>query len=557
VDAPHEAMLDGRAPLEETPPKAPGRRSGLSDLAEEERNRILRRADWRFLLPDPVPGTSICFGEGLLAEAVEAVSRRVLDPTTSPDGVCDLAVCLDPEREQLEAAFRTLRPGGACYSEWYSPLAGGPPGVRRRLEAAGFRDVVCYWAWPWPSRGAPKHWVPLEACGAVRYFLASQPRSPRFALRASRAALRGFWRIARWLHLALPVCAVARRPFLSAMLLHAGRTETGLEELIRARWNEWGLGPPPRNLSWLLLTRGPRTISKAVSLVFAEPAPWPQLAVKLARVAEAAPGLAREEGVLRAVHVSRPGGLPGVPRVLFRHDHPGFWALGETALVGVPLLTRLHAGNYRELAVRATDWLAELAGRPARRSRAEWWGRLVEPVLGEFERSFATVIDPGMLRETEAILAALGDMPLVCEQRDFSPWNVLVDAAGALVVLDWESAELHGLPALDLVYFLSYLTFFRDGAIESGRFRDSYRATLDPSTPIGALRRECMERYSSRIGLEPNELRPLELLLWMLHSRSEYAHFTADAGGPPERERLRRSLFVGLWKEELRRGGWS
>jgi hypothetical protein len=552
-------MVESHAPLEkaaDAPPKAPGPRTGLPDVPEEARNRILRRADWRFLLPDPVPETSICFEGGLLAEAVKAISRRVVHPKTGPDDLCDLAVCLNPGREQLEAAFRALRPGGACYSEWYSPLAGGPPGVRRRLEATGFRDVVCYWAWPWPSRGAPKHWVPLEASGAVRYFLASQPRAPRLALRAGRAALRGFWRIARWLRLALPVCAVARRPFLS-MPLHAGRTETGLEELIRTGWGEWGLGPPPRRLSWLLLTRGYRTISKAVAIVFAEPLPWPRLAVKLARVAEAAPGLVREERVLNAVHAARPKGLPGVPRVLFRHSNPGFWALGETALTGVPLVTRLHAGNYRELGLRATDWLAALAGRPARRSRAEWWGRLVEAVLGEFERSFATVIDPGMLRETEAILAELGDLPPVCEQRDFSPWNVLVDEAGELVVLDWESAELHGLPALDLVYFLSYLTFFWDGAIESGRFRESYRATLDPSTPSGALRRECVERYSSRIGLEPNELRPLDLLLWMLHSRSEYDHFTADAGGPPESERLRSSLFVSLWEEELRRSGWK
>ncbi len=553
-------MLESSAPSDkaaDAAPKAPGRRTGLPGVPEEERNRILRRADWRFLLPNPLPETSVCFGEGPLAEAVEAVSRRRVDPRTRPDGVCDLAVCLDPGREQLEAAFRALRPGGTCYSEWYSPLAGGPPGVRRRLEAAGFRDVVCYWAWPWPSRDAAKHWVPLEASGAVRYFLASQPRAPRPGLRAGRAALRGLWRIARRLCLALPVCAVARRPFLSPVPLQAGRIDTGLEELIRARWSECGLGPPPRRPSWLLLTRGYRTISKAVALVFAEPAPWPRLAVKLARVAEAVPGLAREERVLRAVHASRPEGLPGVPRVLFRYDRPGFWALGETALTGVPLLTRLHGGNYRELALGATDWLTALAGRPARRLRGEWWGRLVEAVLREFERSFAPVIDPGMLRETEAILAELGDLPLVCEQRDFSPWNVLVDAAGALVVLDWESAELQGLPALDLVYFLTYLTFFRDGAIASGRLRDSYRATLDPSTPTGALRSECVERYSSRIGLEPDELRPLDLLLWMLHSRSEYGHITADAGGPPERERLRQSLFVSLWEEELRRGGWS
>src|SRR5436190_718658 len=99
-----------------------------------------------------------------------------------------------------------------------------------------------------------------------------------------------------------------------------------------------------------------------------------------------------------------------------------------------------------------------------------------------------------MIRETRARLAALGDLPLVCEQRDFSPWNVLIAADGALVVLDWESAETEGLPGMDLIYFLAYLAFFLDGAMESGRFRESYRAALDPATFTGAVQAECLRR---------------------------------------------------------------
>jgi len=62
-----------------------------------------------------------------------------------------------------------------------------------------------------------------------------------------------------------------------------------------------------------------------------------------------------------------------------------------------------------------------------------------------------------------------------------------------------------------------------------------------------------MARYISHIGLDATALRPLRLLTWMLHSRSEYRHFVvADVAGKPEREILRRSLFVELWEEELR-----
>jgi len=218
----------------------------------------------------------------------------------------------------------------------------------------------------------------------------------------------------------------------------------------------------------------------------------------------------------------------------------------------------LKPENSRGFALKVTDWLAELAGSAAPRPPITWWNRLIEPVLTEFEESFGSVVDSGMLRETKDMLATLGALPPVGEQRDFGPWNVLVNADRELAVLDWESSEPEGLPALDLIYFLSYLGFLvhglfrRSGAIGPGRFRESYRTVLDPSTFLGSVRSECLARYASHVGLDSDALRPLGLLVWLIHSRSEYKHFAADVAGRPEREILRRSLFVSLWEEELR-----
>jgi hypothetical protein len=325
----------------------------------------------------------------------------------------------------------------------------------------------------------------------------------------------------------------------------------GILDWIREHWESWALGPVPHRLTWLLLTRGPRTISKAVGLVFAEPDPTPRLVVKRPRVPEAETGLQREADALTAVQALGPGGMPGVPRLLSYGAPDGYPALVETALTGAPLFALLDRRTYRDLALRGTDWLIGLLAhrtpRPPGGAR-----RLVASAVQDFECAFGTVTDPARLRATTQLLSLVGDLPRVMEQRDFSPWNVHVAASGGLVIFDWESAEPDGLPLLDLIYFLSYLAFFYDGAIASGKMRESYRRSLDPSSFTGRVHRECVERYGECLQLDRALVRPLRLLTWLIHSRSDYRHLTADAADVPAPSALRESLFFGLWEEELR-----
>jgi hypothetical protein len=547
--------------------------AATNSLCEEVRNRLLRRTDWRFLLPTPEPTKSICFANGLLGRAVGLISGRMADERLDTTGDCDLAVAVNPNRATLRKGWSALRPGGSCYTEWYSPLAGGPKRIQRRLEAAGFEDVSCYWAWPWPSLFHPRYWLPLGAPGALHHFLLSRPPALGVVRWAARASLRTLWLSCLRIGLTLPICAVAHKPATSgnhhlstagcvpsSAARSSGNFNKNLDllDMIRAQWETWGLGPTPEYLSSLVLTGGHRSVGKVVWLVFAEPDHCPRLAIKMPRVPESVPGLAREATTLQSIQALRPSGVQGVPRVLFCQKRAGLLAVGETALTGQPIPRLLRPDNFREFALQATAWLADLAGWSVPCPVATWWNRLIEPVLRDFEESFGTVIDPSMLRETKDILGTLGALPLVCEQRDFGPWNVLVTADGRLAVLDWESSEPQGLPALDLIYFLSYLVFFHDGtlrpngAVGSGRFRESYRAALDPSTLVGSLRSECLARYASLVGLDSDALRPLGLLVWLIHSRSEYQHFSADVAGRPDWETLRRSLFVSLWEEELR-----
>ena len=81
----------------------------VSILPEQTRNGLLRRVDWRFLLPNPSPAKTVCFATGALADAVALISDVVV---TGGDGLtadCDLAVTVDPDETTLRAAWAALR----------------------------------------------------------------------------------------------------------------------------------------------------------------------------------------------------------------------------------------------------------------------------------------------------------------------------------------------------------------------------------------------------------------------------------------------------------------
>ncbi len=477
-------------------------------MVEAELDREVRRLDWRFLRP------------GLALE-------RTQDPTAAT----------------LRALAERGPPGGGVYLEWRRPVFGGGKALRARLASAGFEDVELYW--PCLGLRRPWFWLPLGSEAAAEYVRATRLPARSAIRRAVDRPLRAVWHRAAAQEQLWPICAVARRPGSPAP------ADDLLGRLAR-EWDTWGLSTRSGGLTWMLLTRGPRSISKVIGLVFAEPDPAPRVAVKLARVPEVHDALRREAAALAAVHARVPGGLRGAPRVLFCDERSGGFALGETALPGRPLFSLLTRETYRDLAFRAGDWLAELAG-PLTGSRAGAAGAVVEAAVRDFAADFGRMTDPAELQSTERLVAPLADLPSVPEHRDFSPWNVHVASDGGLVAYDWESAEPVGLPLNDLAYFLAYLGFFHEGAIARGGYLESYRRSRDPHTFTGGVHRDCLARYVDRVGLDRAHVRGLHVLTWLIHSRSEYRRLVSDLGGPPPAAVLERSLFLALWREELRR----
>jgi hypothetical protein len=304
----------------------------------------------------------------------------------------------------------------------------------------------------------------------------------------------------------------------------------------------------------VLLTGGKRSINKVVGLPFLDGRSEPALAVKFARVPEVEPDLDREAEVLRTLEDQRPE-VPGIPRLRARGRRAGRLALAESAIAGRPLLEALTPATFEDLAVRVTRWLVELAGDAGAQPITKWWSRLVEAPLNDLAGNFASVLKPGAFDTARQRLEGLGELPQVPEHRDCSPWNILLTGSGEPALLDWESAEPHGLPALDLTYFLANAAFVLDGVLESGRTRETYAGLLDPTTPFGRIAATCFDEYYGRLGFDRANLARLRLLCWIVHCRSEHRHAAMETAGAPDSAALRSGVFLGLVEEELRRAG--
>ncbi len=513
-----------------------------SELPEQELNPRLRRADWRFLLSTPRPNRALCRAGQALTDAVASIAHELVSTSSGRD--CDLVVAEDPDARMLLELHGALRPGGACYTEWRHHH-GGVRRVERALRAAGFTDVTCYRTWP-SSAALPVYWIPIGASGAAKYVRSRQ------RLRGGRVRRLVDGARQRLVDLVMgkygsPIHAIAHRP--APDLLNNDRDQVAW---LRARWQQLGLGTPPERLSALLVTGGPRSVSKVVLLAFAEPSPLPAVAVKAPRVEAAASGLRREGAVLAGLALRRGDSIPGTPGLLFSREIDGVPLIGETALSGQPLDRLLSRRNFRPWSIKVTDWLAELARGSTSLPAAHWRETIVEPMLAQFADRFGRVVDQGLVREAEGILRTLGPLPAVPEQRDFGPWNLLVTPGSELAVLDWESGEVEGLPGLDLLYYLAYGSFNVDGAHDRDSRLASYQRSLDPTTRTGAVRRECIENYIRITGVEPADLGPLRVLLWLIHAQSDFRHAEADAGGAPTSNVLGRSFFIRLWEQEVR-----
>jgi hypothetical protein len=506
---------------------------GTSDRAAQ----YARVADMRLLLPIAPPRTAASFGATPLAEALMRVGLDLITPKDAT--AVDLAVSSDPRPAAVHAAAETLRPGGALYLEAPLAFVRGRRRIRRRLRDAGFVDVTVYWR---STRGRiTSAWVPIEASGPVEYFLGHRSGGRLGGIPLPRGLLRWVFRVARRTDLLTPLTAVARKPSDRPR-----EGDEGVLDLLIRRWHDLAGNTGAPRLSWLVLAPGTRTISKIVAFVFAGDELSPRLIVKSGRDEQAAAGLEREALALQALEAHPRGRPPGAPAcVLIEHRADRSVFVVETVVRGAPLYEALTDETFRGLALEAAAWLANLV-RAEHRPR-ERLARAMETLLSEVQTALGSDSPlPNRLRE---LAASAGVLPVAFEQRDFSPWNLLLDTTGGLGVVDWESAEPDGFPLLDLMYFLANCGFLLDGADHVDACVRSYKRTFDPQSDRGAVAQACTRTYAARVGLSEDDATPLRALTWLVHLRN--ALRGATSGGHDDGLPSGPDLFAALLREEL------
>jgi aminoglycoside phosphotransferase (APT) family kinase protein len=167
-----------------------------------------------------------------------------------------------------------------------------------------------------------------------------------------------------------------------------------------------------------------------------------------------------------------------------------------------------------------------------------------------------------LITESLDLLRPLADaeVPTVLEHGDFGHPNLLLLASGRMAAIDWERFEPEGLPCLDLVFFLQYVTECRASATT---IPDQVAAFDSAFTGPDCWAAGYLQAYAARLGIDEAVLPALVLASWArivaglaprLHPAGE-SITPSDAGSEHVRETVLQDRDFALWRHAVGRFG--
>ncbi len=502
-------------------------------------NELFPSSAWRLLLPDPAPRTVAEIGARAVSAGAQTIGARVVAAGAQPE----LAVAGDLRTETLDRLGQVVPPGGAAYAEGRWPRGRGTAAVARHLAAAGFVSSRLYSLCPSRHRWRTSWWVPVGCPAVVQYLIDRQREdvgaSTGLRSTADRLRLDALARIEPmvsrqpWLlHPARHqyLCVVATKPL-------AGATTSAAPGLVLERGADSSAG---ENRAVAMRVGGTST-DQPMLLVFEADRSEPSIVVKAPERAEERAGSRYEQGVLHELTIGR-SPMPGVPRPIELAIGPRIGAQAQTALPGRAATAMASPATFDSLARAVTEWLIDLGAATIRPAAPSWYRHLVDTTFELLDEAMAGR-EPRRqgVHRLRPLLADFDPGVVVRRHGDLGPWNILVDRAGRIGVVDWAESIGAGPPGCDLIHFLTHLALRANDAYDSGH-RDAVAMTLsDPTTPMGAVADRCVERYFDGLELARPALPQLRALTWALDIRRQE---------PDERPH---SLYAALLAAELDR----
>lgn len=316
------------------------------------------------------------------------------------------------------------------------------------------------------------------------------------------------------------------------------------------------LGVPTR-LSSVVLTPRFQASRHVVFLLLPEGGRTPVLVAKVPRLVDTNVSLAREAASLQSVHALRPSGFPGVPRLVAFEPCGDRSILVETAITGAPMSPEVVRRERDTCCAVVSDWLLNLHTASAHDAGGAWFTHLVDQPLDWMASTFpATPDEAHLIERTRAALQPLATtaLPFVCEHGDFSHPNLMRPTPDSLGVVDWELAQMHGVPVYDLFVFLTYVAFSLQRARTGDQQLEAFRAAFfAPGTWATRL----ASAYARRAGVPAEVLAPLFVLTWARYTITllmRLADANPDAPGTlaaHDAAWVRTNRYYQLWRESL------
>lgn len=151
--------------------------SQSSDHNHDQKLHLIRRLDWRFLLPDPALKRVVYLGDNdpALITALKFFSNylKILNSATPARQPFDLAVLRSHTSAKVQQAFDLLKTGGFLYWEITRSSIFSPPRIGKiadELRRMGFGEIAAYWHRPSFRRALDI--IPMLDRTALEYFFA-------------------------------------------------------------------------------------------------------------------------------------------------------------------------------------------------------------------------------------------------------------------------------------------------------------------------------------------------------------------------------------------------